>query len=175
MIAGALAALASEARASDLVIRELPDHVTEGRVTVNATPAQVYELVTNYARWRDALSDIEAVKVKSGGREHAKVEFRSRAFGMTVTVAFENEPARVIRFEGIAGPPGGMAHGEYVLAPVDGGKRTEVTGRMFMDAHLPASLFVSGNKVRAMRQQKLRADLTDVARWFSRDAVQVRP
>lgn len=135
---------------------------------MNASPDAVYALVTSYARWRDAFSDIQSVKVESGDREHAKVTFRSRALGRQVTVAFDNEPGRAIRFRGIKGPPGGEARGEYVLTSLDGGKRTQVTARMFMDVSLPASLFISGSKVRSMRQDKLRADLTDVARWFSR-------
>jgi hypothetical protein len=172
VIVGALTVVASEANADGMAIREMPGHVSEGTVIVNAPPAEVYALVTNYANWRSVFSDVDSVQLKSGNRDNAQVEFRSRALGRKVTVAFHNEPDSAIRFQGVKGPPGGSSHGEYRLSPIDGGARTLVTGRLFMDVSLPASLVVSSRRVREIRQQKLRADLTAIARYFSRSREQ---
>jgi len=154
-----------------LTLVERPNHVTEGTVTVDATPAEVYALVTDYARWRSVLTDIKSVTVKSGGRRDAKVKFSSRALEHEVTVEFDNEVDRTIRFRGIQGPPGGRASGQFVLQPIDGGKRTLVTASLYMDVVGIPGVFVRDSTIRAMRQAKLRADLTDVAQWFAKQHV----
>jgi carbon monoxide dehydrogenase subunit G len=161
VVAGAHAALAEP-----ISIRERGDHVTEGVATIDASPQQVYDLVTDYAHWRDTLTDIVSVNVVGGDRDHAHVRFKSNALGHKVTVAFTNEPGRLIKFVGIEGPPGGRAHGDYTLVAVDGGRRTRVTATLYMDVKGAASLFVSDRKIQGMRQAKLRADLTDVAQHF---------
>lgn len=167
-LAGFAAVVVAPDAHADVEVLEAPDHVTEATATIDASPQQIYELVTDYANWRQHLTDIESVQVVSGGRDKATVRFRSRALEHTVTVAFENIPGKTIRFHGIKGPPGGRARGEYDLVAIDGGKRTRVTARLYMDVSGPASLFVREKKLRAMRQAKLRADLGDVERHFQR-------
>jgi uncharacterized membrane protein len=168
-VVGALSGLAapSVSHADAIATVEQPDHVTEATVTVDAPPARVYELVTDYARWPAILSDVTSVTVKSGGRRDATVRFRSRALEHEVTVVFDNEVDREIRFHGIDGPPGGRADGSYVLEPIDGGTRTRVTVHLYMDVVGVTGVFVRGSTLRSMRQAKLRADLTDVTRWFA--------
>lgn len=146
---------------------ERPDHVTEAVVTLDAKPAEIYQLITDYGRWPAILTDVTSVKVESGGREDAHVRFRSRALGREFVIAFHNEPDRLIRFEGIEGPPGGRATGTYALEPLDGGKRTRVTARMYMDVKGVAGVFVRDSTIRNMRRAKLEADVTDVARHFA--------
>lgn len=161
-------AIATAAHADVVALREAPDHTTETTVIVDAPSDEVYALVTDYARWPGVFSDVLSVKVLRGGREDAVVRMKSRAFGRTVTVQFENLAGRVIRFRGIEGPPGGKARGEYVLIPIDDGKRTRVEARLYMDVGGPARLFVSKREVTVMRQAKLSADLNDVLAWFRR-------
>jgi hypothetical protein len=160
-----VAVLAADAHA-DVELSERPGHVTEARVIVDATPAEVYALVTSYASWPSFLSDVTSVRVESGEREHARVQFRSRALGHTVTVVFTNDPDRAISFRGVAGPPGGRAHGRYVLNPIDGGKRTEIIARFYMDVVGAPGLFVRDSTVTNMRRNKLRADMADTARYI---------
>jgi uncharacterized membrane protein len=167
-IAATLAALAVAPEAhADVAIREKPDHVSEAVVTVDASPSEIYAVVTDYARWPSLFSDVENVKVEAGDRHDARVRFRSRAFDHTVTVVFQNDRDRAIRFRGIKGPPGGRARGEYLLVPVDGGTRTQVTARLYLDVVGVPALFVSDRKIRSLRHAKLRADLTDVTRRFA--------
>lgn len=158
---------AAPARA-EVAITERGGHWTEGTVTVAAPPSVVYALATDYARWRQRFSDIEAVTVLDGDRDDAKVRFRSRALEHTVTVQFDNVPDRALRFRGIAGPPGGRARGEYILQAVGGGC-TRVIGRLYMDVVGLPGLFVREATVRALRQRKLAADLGDIARLAPRD------
>jgi len=161
-----VAVLAGDARAAGVELTERPGHVTEARIVVDATPAEVYALVTSYASWPSFLSDIISVRVESGTRQHARVKFRSRALGHTVTVVFTNDPDRAISFRGVAGPPGGRAHGRYVLNPIDGGKRTEVIARFYMNVVGAPGLFVRDSTITSMRRAKLRADMEDTARYI---------
>lgn len=133
---------------------------------VDATPDQIYDLVTDYANWRSVLSDIESVAVVGGDREHAQVRFKSRALQHEVTVQFDNVPGHQIRFQGIKGPPGGRASGLFQLDPIDE-RHTKVTAKLYMDVVGIPSLFVRSSTIRGMREQKLRSDMTDVLRYFA--------
>jgi uncharacterized membrane protein len=149
---------------------EKGDHVTEATVTADASPAEVYALVTDYANWGRLFTDVESVSVKSGGREDAAVKFKSRAIGYTVVIKFNNVPGQAIRFRGIKGPPGGKSSGEYLLTPIDGGKRTQVTARLRLDVDGPAALVVRESKLRGIRHAKLSADLQDAQRLLAKRA-----
>lgn len=163
----AVTAVASDANAADpFTLVDKPNHVTEATLTIDASPAEVYGLVTDYANWPRLLSDVRGVKVERPGRESAVVRFKSAAFGRTVTVEFANEANHIIRFKGIKGPPGGVARGTYLMEPIDGGQRTRVTATLYLDIVGPASLFVSDAKIKRMRHAKLRSDLSDVLRAF---------
>jgi uncharacterized membrane protein len=159
--------LATDAVAEPIQLSEVGENITEGTVTIDASPQQIYDAVTDYANWPRLLSDVEKVRVLGGGRDDATVRFKSRALRHTVTVVFENVPGKSLRFRGIKGPPGGRARGEYVMTPIDGGKRTVVTARLYMDVVGAPSWFVRDKTIRAMRGRKLTADLQDVARRFA--------
>ena len=173
MGAFAAIAMAPDARADQLTLTEKPGHVTEATVTVDATPAEVYAMVTDYAQWRTVFHDVISVSVKSGGRHDAKVRFKSQALQHEVTVVFDNVPDQWVRFRGVEGPPGGRASGSYELTPVDDGKRTRVRAHLYMDVVGLPGLFIGDSKVRSMREAKLRADMTDVMRRFSPPQAQV--
>ena len=95
------------------------------------------------------------------------MRFKSNALGHTVTVVFDNDPDRRIAFRGVEGPPGGRARGSYVLTPIDGGKRTQVTAELYLDVVGAPGVFVRDSKIRDMRQAKLRADIQDVLGHFA--------
>jgi carbon monoxide dehydrogenase subunit G len=160
-------AAAAPARADAVSLTEKSDHTTEGVVTVDAPPDQVYAAATDYANWEALFSDVKSVKVESGGRENARVWFDSRAIRKRVLVQFKNVPGQAIRFVGVEGPKGGRAHGTYRFDPIDGGTRTRVTADLYLEVTGPVSWFVSDSKLRTMRRNKVRADLTDVARHFA--------
>jgi uncharacterized protein YndB with AHSA1/START domain len=172
--AGVIAAIAvvpHVAAGDSVTLVDKPDHVTEGSVVIDAPPAEVYAAVTDYAHWQAMLHDVSDVSIRSsrGGDERdAKVHFRSRALEHEVTVQFDNVPGQVVRFRGIEGPPGGRASGSFTLAPIDGGKRTQVTASLYLDVVGVPGLFVREPRLRAMRHAKLQADMADVERRFAR-------
>lgn len=161
-----LGAVAATADADEIQLTERPDHVTEARIVVHATPSEIYAFVTDYKNWTTIFSDISSVKIESGGRDDAKLKFHSRALDHTVTVKFDNDPDRRIAFVGVKGPPGGRAWGEFVLVPLDEGRSTEVIASLYMDVVGAPGWFVTDGKVSDMRRAKLRADIGDVARHF---------
>lgn len=152
-------------------IREVPGHTTEATLEVDAPPAKVYALVTDYAHWPQVLGDVSGVKVERGGARDGRVRFHSQILGQTVTVQFDNEPGRVIKFIGVEGPPGGRARGSYVLEPIDNGRRTRVTASFYLDVVGAPGLFVTDKKLRHMREAKLRADLEDVVKAAARQEI----
>ena len=164
-VVATLAVLVAAPAFADVAIRERGGHWTEATIIVNATPAEIYAVATDYTNWRQVFSDIESVKVEKSGQQDGQVRFRSRALEHVVTVQFDNISDRMMRFKGIKGPPGGRAKGEYILDPLDGGVRTRITARLYMNVVGFPGLFVGEGTLRPMRQNKLRADLRDVARW----------
>jgi len=159
--------VSSIGHADRVVLDEKGGHVTEGVVTIDAPPDEIYRLVTDYGRWPAILSDVTSVKVERGGSENARVRFHSRAIGYDVTVVFENIPNRALRFLGVEGPPGGRARGEYRMEPIDGGRRTRVTADLYLDVVGIPGWFVSDSSIRDKRREKLGRDLTDIATYFS--------
>ena len=53
------------------------------------------------------------------------------------------------------------------MTPIDGGRRTRVVARLYMDVVGMPGLFIRDSTIRDMRQAKLRADLTDLAARFA--------
>jgi hypothetical protein len=141
---------------------------TEGVVVLATSPAEVYRVVTDYAQWKTLFFDVTSVRVKSGGRRDATVEFESKALGHEVTVRFDNTEGRVIHFQLVEGPPGARAWGEYVLEPSDGGRKTTVRATLYMDVVGAMAWVVTDDSIRKKRERKLRSDLEDLAHRFNR-------
>lgn len=155
---------AAPARADEWTLVELGGAQTLGIVEVNAPPSAVYALMTNYQGWPAVLTDVKSAAVKAGGRADARVRFSSRAMKHAVTVQFDNEPDVAVRFRLVDGPSGARATGEYLLDPIDGGRRTRIRVTLYMNVVGVPAWFVRDSTVRAMRQRKLRTDLQDLAR-----------
>jgi uncharacterized membrane protein len=166
LVALAVTSVARVAVGEELTLRELPGNITEGTLIVDAPPDVVYAHAVDYENWANQFSDIRSVSWESGDRDHARVRFKSLSFGQSVTVLFDNVPGRLIRFHSVKAPPGGRARGEYLLTPIDGGRRTAVTARLYMDVVGPPRLLFSADKIRTMRHAKLQIDLQDTERWF---------
>lgn len=167
MIVGlAVAAWAVPAAAQKATITELGGDKTQGVIEVNASPDQVFAVMTDYANWRRVFTDYKKVSVKSGDREKSRVWFSSRALKDKATIEFDNEPGRLIRYRLVDGPPGARSNGQYTLTPLDGGKRTRVTEVLYLDVKGAAGLFIRSKTIRSRRQAKVRVDLEDLARHF---------
>ena len=81
---------------------------------------------------------------------------------------FDNVPGKLIRFKNVETPLGTRASGEYRLAPIDGGTRTQITAWVYLDIVGAPGLFVRDSTIRQLRQAKVEADATDVKRRFAR-------
>ncbi len=161
-----IVARGAPAVAEQVTLTELGGAKTQGAIVVDASPAAVYALVTDYDNWPNVLTDIKRVDVKSGGRQDARVWFDSRAMKHGVTVQFDNTSGSVITFRLVDGPRGARATGEYLLRGIDGDKRTRITATLYMNVVGAVGVFVRDKTIRKMRQKKLRTDLEDVARYF---------
>jgi hypothetical protein len=166
----AITAVSHVAVGEGLTLHELPGHVTEGTMFLDATPDEVYAHAVAYENWANQFSDIRAVRWEHGDRDHARVRFKSISFDQSITVQFDNVPGRIVRFHSVKAPPGGRARGEYTFTPVDNGRRTAVTARLYMNVVGPPRLLFSANKIRTMRHAKLQIDLQDTQRWFDQRA-----
>jgi hypothetical protein len=163
-------ALAADAAGEGISLTEKPGHTTVASVVVNAPPAQVYAAATDYARWPQLLHDIKWTKLEGGGPNDARVRFRSTTLEHEIAVKFDNVPGRSIRFRGVDAPPGARATGDYELVPIDGGAHTRIDATLYLDVVGAPGLFVRDSTTRRMRQNKLRADLGDVAARFANTA-----
>ena len=149
-------------------ISERPHHSSQGTITIDAPPAEVYTAMTDYALWPRFLTDVEWTKVQAGGRRDARIRMRTHSLGHEVTIQFDNIDNQAVRFELIDGPPGARANGAYVLVPLDGGTRTRVDATLYMNVVGAPGLFISDAKIKRLRQAKLRGDLADGAREIER-------
>lgn len=164
-IAGILLAVPARAATPSIRIWDTDSNTSQAFVDLHATPAAIYRVVTDYARWPSLFSDVTRVTVLSGGPANATIEFESQTLDREVTVQFENGPENV-RFHLVSGPPGVKSRGDFVVEPGPDASTTRVRGTLFMDASFPASLIVSDKKLVWMRQTKLRRDLEDLRKRF---------
>lgn len=141
--------------------------ITEGETTLAADPDAVYRAVTDYPRWTTIFPDIRQVIITSQVGGHDRVTF-VHPDGNRDNVHFHNvATARMVWFE----DTGGRAEVwvEILFLPGERPGTTRVRSRLFADVHGWASLFVSDSKVRSMREQRVRDDLTHLRAYFARD------
>lgn len=159
----------------DVRVFQNPDEsaITEGETTLAADPDAAYRAVTDYARWPTMFPDIQRVVITSQVNGHDRVTF-IHADGNRDNVHFHNQPAaRLVWFE----DTGGRAE-VWVEILFRAGNRpgtTHVHSRLYADVHGWASLFVSDSKVRAMREQRVRDDLSHLRSYFARAVATQRP
>jgi uncharacterized membrane protein len=170
LAAAAVAAPTIAAAAPRAQLSEESRTVSRATITIDAPPAEVYALVTDYAAWPTFFKDVKWTKVLSGGRGDARVRMHTYSLGHTVTVAFDNIKDRAVRFKLVDGPPGARAKGEYILDPLDNGTRTRVNAVLYMDVVGVPGLLVTDKRIRKMRNAKLRGDLEDGAIELERRA-----
>jgi hypothetical protein len=141
--------------------------ITEGDTIVAADPDVAYRTVIDYPRWTTIFPDIRQVIITSQAGGHDRVTF-VHPDGNRDNVHFHNvASARMVWFE----DTGGRAEVwvEIMFLPGDRPGTTRVHSRLFADVHGWASLFVSDSKVRSMREQRVRDDLTHLRAFFARD------
>jgi hypothetical protein len=141
--------------------------ITEGETVLSADPDAAYRAVTDYARWAVMFPDIRRVIVTSQVEGDDRVTF-IHADGNRDNVHFHNRPAaRVVWFEDTGGRAEVWA--EISFLPGERPGTTRVRSRLYADVHGWASLFVSDNKIRSMREHRVRDDLSHLRAYFARE------
>jgi len=143
------------------------DAITEGETTLSAEPEVAYAAVADYAQWSAMFPDIHQVIVTSRTAGDARVTLVHRD-GNRDNLHFRNQPAaRMVWFEDTGGRAEVWA--ELVFLPGDRPGTTRLHSRLYADVHGVASLFVSDRKLRTLREQRVRDDLTRLHAFFARE------
>ena len=143
------------------------DAITEGETTLATQPDTAYHAATDYMRWAVMFSDIRQVIITSQSGNDARVTF-VHGDGNRDNIHFRNQPAaRMVWFEDTGGRAEVWA--EIVFLPGARPGTTRVHSRLFADVHGLTSLFVSDRKVRRLREQRVRDQLTELRAYFARE------
>jgi hypothetical protein len=164
-----LAATPAAAGPADVRIYQSPDDdaITHGETTLAIAPDAAYREATDYARWSVIFPDIRQVIVTSQHGSDARVTF-VHPDGNRDNLHFHNQPAaRMIWFEDTGGRA--QVWAEIVFLPGDRPGTTRVRSRLYADVHGVVSLFVSDGKIRSLREQRIRDELTQLHAYFARD------
>ena len=142
------------------------DAITQGETTLDADPDVAFQTAADYARWAVIFPDIRRVVITSQNGNDARVTF-IHPDGNRDNVHFRNQPAaRMLWFEDTGGRAEVWA--EILFLPGERPGTTRVRSRLYADVHGIASLFVSDSKIRSLREQRVRSDLTHLRAYFVR-------
>jgi carbon monoxide dehydrogenase subunit G len=168
LLAGCSTAMASGASATDIPIRESRDDsaITEGETILQVDPDTAYRAVTDYPRWRSIFPGIREVLVTEQRGVQARVTL-VHAEGNRDNLHFHNAPAaRMVWFEDTGGRATVWA--EIIFLPGQVPGTTRVHSRLYVDVRGIASLVVSDRKLRSIREQRIRSDLTHLRAYFNK-------
>jgi hypothetical protein len=143
--------------------------ITQGETVLEIAPDAAYAAAVDYPRWTAMFPDIRQVIVTRQVGIDARVTF-VHADGNRDNLHFHNQPAaRILWFEDTGGRAEVWA--EIVFIPGDRPGTTRVRSRLYADVHGLASLVVSDRKLRGIRQQRVRDDLTNLRAYFQQQAM----
>jgi hypothetical protein len=154
--------------AADVSVYDSKDDrsITEGETVIDADPDLAYDTAIDYVKWPAIFPDIKQVIVTKQKGDDARVTF-VHADGNKDNVHFHNTPmARMLWFEDTGGKAEVWA--EIVFVPGDKPGTTRVHSRVYANVHGVTGLFVSGDKVKSLRAQRVRSDLQDLRSYFSK-------
>jgi hypothetical protein len=168
-LAVVLGASSVTAAPSDIRVSENEDDsaITQAETVVAADPDTAYQALTDYARWSTIFPDIHQVVITRLQGVDARVTL-IHAAGNRDNVHFHNQPAaRLVWFEDTGGRAEVWAEIAFLPGRQPGTSR--VRSRIYADVHGIASWFVSDSKLRGLRQQRIRDDLTHLRAYFARE------
>jgi hypothetical protein len=140
-------------------------NLSEGETTIETDPDTAYAIAIDYARWATMFSDITKVDVTSQDGDDAHVTL-FHGDGNCDNLHFHNEPgAHRVWFE----DTGGVATlwAEIVFAPGRTPNTTLVHSRLYAKVHGVTSIFVSKDRLRVMREQRIVDDLVHLRGYFA--------
>lgn len=160
--------LLSVSASADVAVYESKDDhsITEGDTVINADPDVAYDTAVDYMKWTAIFPDIKQVIITKKAGDDARVTF-VHTDGNKDNVHFHNTPmARMVWFEDTGGKAEVWA--EIVFVPGDKAGTTRVHSRVYANVHGVTGLFVSSDKVKTLRSQRVRSDLQNLRSYFSK-------
>lgn len=136
----------------------MPQRATES-ITVYASPATVFAVVTDFEHYGDWVSDLKRVEVVTRDDEGRAldVEFRAAAFGRSTTYTlrydYSNAP-KELSWRQVEGDLTETLNGRYVF---DGdGEETKVTYDLEVELLVPIPTFIKSRAAYRIQTQALR-------------------
>jgi len=161
-----LCALCGAARANVNVFESKQAAVTEGDAVIATDPETAYRAVTNYEQWLAMFKNVRRAIVQHVDGNEARVRF-VHDDGSHDDLHFKNRPAtHTMWFEQLGGDA--QVWAEIAFNPGIQPGTTRVHTRFYADVKGMASLFVSDDKIRKLRQEQVRDDLQQLQAYFAR-------
>ena len=114
---------------------------TSSSITVEAAPADVMEVISDFARypeWTGEVKEAEVLSVDENGRaEQVRLLLDAGAIRDDHTLAYKWVGDNQVSWSLVKSQMLRALDGSYSLAPLEGGKKTEVTYQLTVDVKIP--------------------------------------
>ncbi|QKV95428.1 SRPBCC family protein [Streptomyces sp. NA02950] len=114
---------------------------TSSSITIDAAPADVMEVIADFDRypeWSGEVKEADILTKDDRGRaEQVRMVLDAGAIKDDYTLAYTWTGANEVSWSLVKSQMLRALDGSYRLAPVDGGKRTEVTYQLTVDVKIP--------------------------------------
>ena len=140
--------------------------ITEGETVLAISPEVAYAELANYAHWPQIFPDIFTVTITAQSGDDARVTFVGPEDHHDNVHFHNRSAANTIWFEDTGGSATVWAEIAFLPGPRPG--TTRVHSRLYADVGGIAGWFVSDNRVRKMREQRVYDDLFDLHARFDK-------
>ncbi|MGW8376555.1 SRPBCC family protein [Streptomyces sp. ODS28] len=114
---------------------------TSSNITIDAAPAAVMGVISDFARYPEWTGEVKEAEVLSedaqGRAEQVRLLLDAGAIKDEHTLAYEWEGPHEVRWSLVKSQMLRSLDGVYSLKPVEGGKKTEVTYQLTVDVKIP--------------------------------------
>ncbi|MEO3972993.1 SRPBCC family protein [Streptomyces sp. CAU 1734] len=114
---------------------------TSSSITIEAAPAEVMTVIADFGRYPEWTGEVKQAEVISrdaeGRAEQVRLVLDAGAIKDDHTLAYTWNGANEVSWSLVKSQMLRSLDGSYILAPVGGGDRTEVTYRLTVDVKIP--------------------------------------
>ncbi|GAA2490844.1 SRPBCC family protein [Streptomyces sp. NPDC059506] len=114
---------------------------TRSSITIEASPAEVMAVISDFARYPEWTGEVKQAEILSkdaaGRAEQVRLVLDAGAIKDDHTLAYTWIGDHEVRWSLVKSQMLRALDGAYVLAPLDGGTRTEVTYSLTVDVKIP--------------------------------------
>ncbi|MDK1475549.1 SRPBCC family protein [Streptomyces sp. 549] len=114
---------------------------TRSSITIDAAPAEVMDVIADFARypeWTGEVKEAEVVSTDEHGRaQQVRLLLDAGAIKDEHTLGYEWPAPGEVRWSLVKSQMLRALDGAYLLKPLDGGARTEVTYQLTVDVKIP--------------------------------------